>query len=200
MYDALACEDRGIRTVFLPTEPFMNAARDHAEACGNPDCQALQVRYPLASLGDGRGRDHAVSLGLTVHGQVSASTQNQALCALVFLYRHVLGQDLGWLEDVVRAKRPQRLPVVLTRAEVKALLGALDGVHWIMASLLYGAGLRLLECLRLRVKDIDFANHQILLRDGKGHKDRRTMLPAAVQEPLTAHLEHVRHRHQHDLV
>jgi integron integrase len=136
---------------------------------------------------------------LAVHGQVSASTQNQALCALVFLYRHVLGQNFGWLEDVVRAKRPQRLPVVLTRPEVRALLGALDGVHWIMASLLYGAGLRLLECLRLRVKDIDFASHQILLREGKGHKDRRTMLPAAVQEPLAAHLEHVRQRHQHDL-
>ena len=90
---------------------------------------------------------------LAVRGQVSASTQNQALCALVFLYRHVLDQNLGWLEDVVRAKRPQRLPVVLTRPEVKALLGALEGVHWIMASLLYGAGLRLLECLHLRVKD-----------------------------------------------
>jgi integron integrase len=155
------------------------------------------------------GKRHPLEMGedeitrflsaLAVHRQVSASTQNQALCALVFLYRHVLGQNLGWLEDVVRAKRPQRLPVVLTRAEVKALLGALDGVHWIMASLLYGAGLRLLECLRLRVKDIDFASHQILLRDGKGHKDRRTMLPAAVQEPLAAHLEHVRQRHQQDL-
>jgi integron integrase len=136
---------------------------------------------------------------LAVHGQVSASTQNQALCALVFLYRHVLGQNFGWLEDVVRAKRPQRLPVVLTRPEVRALLGALDGVHWIMASLLYGAGLRLLECLRLRVKDMDFASHQILLREGKGHKDRRTMLPAAVQAPLAAHLEHVRQRHHYDV-
>jgi integron integrase len=136
---------------------------------------------------------------LAVHGQVSASTQNQALCALVFLYRHVLGQNLGWLDGVVRAKRPQRLPVVLTRPEVKALLGALEGVHWIMASLLYGAGLCLLECLRLRVKDIDFASRQILLHESKGNKDRRTMFPAAVQEPLAAHLEHVRQRHQHDL-
>jgi integron integrase len=136
---------------------------------------------------------------LAVHEQVSASTQNQALCALLFLYRHVLGQNLGWLEDVVRAKRPQRLPIVLTRPEVKALLGALDGVHWIMASLLYGAGLRLLECLRLRVKDIDFASRQILLREGMGNKGRRTMLPAAVQEPLAAYLDHVRQRHQHDL-
>ena len=156
-----------------------------------------------------QGKRHPLEMGedeitrflsaLAVHAQVSASTQNQALCALVFLYRHVLGQNLGWLDDVVRAKRPQRLPVVLTRPEVKALRGALEGVHWILASLLYGAGLRLLECLRLRVKDIDFASHQILLREGKGNKDRRTMLPAAVHEPLAAHLEHVRQRHQHDL-
>jgi integron integrase len=88
---------------------------------------------------------------------------------------------------------------VLTRPEVKALLGALEGVHWIMASLLYGAGLRLLECLRLRVKDTDFSSHQILVREGKGNKDRRTMLPAAVKEPLAAHLEHVHQQHQHDL-
>jgi integron integrase len=155
------------------------------------------------------GKRHPLEMGedeitrflsaLAVYGHVSASTQHQALCALVFLDRHVLGQNLGWLEDVVRAKRPQRLPVVLTRAEVKALLGALDGVHWIMASLLSGAGLRLLECLHLRVKDIDFASHQTLLRGGKGHKDRSTMRPAAVQEPLTAHREHVRQQHQHDL-
>jgi integron integrase len=155
------------------------------------------------------GKRHPLGMGeeeitrflsaLAVEGQVSASTQNQALCALVFLYRHVLDQNLGWLDDIVRAKRPQRLPVVLTRPEGKALLGALEGVHWIMASLLYGAGLRLLECLRLRVKDIDFASHQILLREGKGNKDRRTMLPAAVRDVLTAHLEHVRQQHQHDL-
>ena len=100
---------------------------------------------------------------------------------------------------MVRAKRPQRLPVVLTRPEVRALLGALDGVHWIMVSLLYGSGLRLLECLRLRVKDMDFSSHQILIREGKGHKDRRTMLPAAVKEPLADHLDRVHQRHQHDL-
>jgi integron integrase len=155
------------------------------------------------------GKRHPLEMGedeitrflsaLAVRGHVSASTQNQALCALLFLYRHVLGQHLGWLEDVVRAKRPQRLPAVLTRPEVKALLSAQEGVHWIMASLLYGAGLRLLECLRLRVKDIDFASNQILVREGKGHKDRRTILPAAVQEPLTAHLDRVRQLHQHDL-
>jgi integrase len=147
------------------------------------------------------GKRHPLEMGedeitrflsaLAVQGQVSASTQNQALCALVFPYRHVLGQNLGWLDEVVRAKRPQRLPIVLTRPEVKALLSALDGVHWSMASLLYGAGLRLLECLRLRVKNIDFASHQILVREGKGPKDRRTMLPAILKEPLAAHIEHV---------
>ena len=136
---------------------------------------------------------------LAVHEHVSASTQNQARCARLFLYRHVLDQQLGWLEDIVRARRPQRLPVVLTRPEVKALLGALAGVHWIMASLLYGAGLRLLECLRLRVKDSDLSSHQIVVREGKGHKDRRTMLPSAVKAPLAAHLAHVRPRHQQDL-
>ncbi|HEX9867899.1 MAG TPA: tyrosine-type recombinase/integrase, partial [Candidatus Tectomicrobia bacterium] len=103
------------------------------------------------------------------------------------------------MEDVVRAKRPQRLPVVLTRAEVKALLGALDGAHWIMASLLYGAGLRLLECLRLRVQDMDVASHQTVVREGQGNKERRTMLPAAVPEWLAAHLDRVRQRHQHDV-
>jgi site-specific recombinase XerD len=153
-------------------------------------------RHPLE-----RGEDEISRFlsALAVHDQVSASTQNQALCALLFLYRHVLDQDVRWWEDVIRAKRPQRLPVVLTRPEVNARLGALDGVHWRMASLLYGAGLRLLECLRLRVKDADFASHQILVREGKGHKGRRTMLPAAVKEPLAAHLEHLRQLHQHDL-
>jgi len=155
------------------------------------------------------GKRHPLEMGedeitrflsaLAVHEQVSASTQNQALCALLFLYRHVLGQHLGWLDDVVRAKRPQRLPVVLTRPEVKALLGALDGAHWIMASLVYGAGLRLLACLRLRVQDMDVASHRSLVREGKGNKDRRTMLPAAVPAWLAAHLDRGRQRHQHDV-
>ncbi|MGH7960736.1 MAG: integron integrase [Candidatus Binatia bacterium] len=136
---------------------------------------------------------------LAVNGHVSASTQNQALYALLFLYRHVLNQNVGWLDDVVRAKRPHRLPVVLTRQEVRALLGVLDGVQWSMANLLYGAGLRLLECLRLRVKDIDFSTNQLVVREGKGNKDRVTMLPTAVQAPLVAHLVAVRTLHQHDL-
>jgi integron integrase len=136
---------------------------------------------------------------LAVKEHVSASTQNQALCALLFLYREVLARDIGWLEDVVRAKRPRRLPVVLTRREVRVLLGALQGINWIMAGLLYGAGLRLLECLRLRVKDIDFGANQIVVREGKGNKDRVTMLPAIVRDPLVSHLECVRTLHQHDL-
>jgi integron integrase len=136
---------------------------------------------------------------LAVQRHVSASTQNQALAALLFLYRKVLGSDPGWLEGIVRAKRPQRLPVVLSRHEVSALLAALDGAEWIMAMLLYGAGLRLRECLRLRVKDIDFDRNEILVREGKGNKDRLTMLPASVREPLAAHLERVRTVHERDL-
>ena len=136
---------------------------------------------------------------LAVHSKVAASTQNQALSALLFLYREVLGVELPWLDDVVRAKRPQHLPVVLTRDEVRAVLQRLDGVPRLMAILLYGAGLRLLECCRLRAKDVDFAVNQITIRDGKGHRDRPTMLPAAVKAELVAHLERVREQHQADL-
>ncbi len=136
---------------------------------------------------------------LAVNRRVAASTQNQALAAILFLYKDVLGCDPGWLDDVVRAKRPQRLPVVLTRPEVDALLAALEGVSWIMAMLLYGSGLRLTECLRLRVKDIDFTRHEILVREGKGNKDRVTMLPGAVKEDLLKHLDRVRVLHERDV-
>ena len=136
---------------------------------------------------------------LAVQGKVAASTQNQALSALLFLYREVLGVELPWLDDVVRAKRPLHLPVVLTRDEVRAVLQRLDGVPRLMALLLYGAGLRLLECCRLRVKDVDFATNQVIIRDGKGRKDRVTMLPAAVKAALIAHLEGAREQHQADL-
>ena len=136
---------------------------------------------------------------LAVQGKVAASTQNQALSALLFLYREVLGIDLPWLDEVVRAKRPLHLPVVLTREEVRAVLQRLDGVPRLMAVLLYGAGLRLLECCRLRAKDVDFATNQLTIRDGKGHKDRATMLPAAVKADLLAHLERVRRQHEDDL-
>jgi len=136
---------------------------------------------------------------LAVHDKVAASTQNQALSALLFLYREVLGVELPWLDDVIRAKRPQYLPVVLTRDEVRAVLQRLDGVPRLMAILLYGAGLRLLECCRLRVKDVDFGTNQIVIRDGKGRKDRVTMLPAAVKSALAAHIDRVREQHQADL-
>jgi site-specific recombinase XerD len=136
---------------------------------------------------------------LAVDGRVAASTQNQALSALLFLYREVLGLDLPWLDDVVRAKRPQHLPVVLTRDEVRAVLEGLSGAPRLMAMLMYGAGLRLLESARLRVKDVDFAANHLVVRDGKGHKDRLTMLPAAVTADLRQHLVAVQQQHRHDL-
>lgn len=136
---------------------------------------------------------------LAIERNVTASTQNQALSAPLFLYREVVGQDLGWLDDLERAKRPARLPVVLTSAEVRAILARLDGRHWLMASLLYGAGLRLMECVRLRVKNVNFEYRQIIVRDGKGHKDRVTVLPDGLSKPLQQHLEKVRALHEQDL-
>ena len=125
---------------------------------------------------------------LAVEGRVAASTQNQALSALLFLYREVLGINLPWLDGVVRAKLPQRLPVVLTRQEVGGLLDRMSGLHGMMARLLYGTGMRLMECVRLRVKDVDFERAEIVVRDGKGAKDRVTMLPQSLIGPLQDHL------------
>jgi len=132
-------------------------------------------------------------------GKVSASTQNQALNALVFLYEHVLEQKLGSLGEFARARRPARLPVVLSQEEARVLLAALEGSMRLIGELLYGSGLRLLECLRLRVKDIDFARLQITVRGGKGDKDRITMLPVSVAERLREHLEEVRRLHAEEL-
>lgn len=155
------------------------------------------------------GKRHPIEMGareveafltrLATHGHVAASTQNQALSALLFLYREVLQQNLPWLENVRRAKRPKRLPVVLSRDEVMRLLDEMEGVNWLMASLLYGAGLRLMECLRLRVKDVDFARREITVRQGKGGKDRRTMLPAMSVEALQGQLAQTRRVHERDL-
>jgi site-specific recombinase XerD len=125
---------------------------------------------------------------LATEGQVAASTQNQALSALLFLYHEVLAQDLPWMNNIRRAKRPERLPTVLTRDEVAALLAEMSGVTWLMAGLLYGAGLRLMECLRLRVQDIDFARREIMVGQGKGGKDRRTML-RSMETPARYHLD-----------
>ena len=130
---------------------------------------------------------------------VSASTQNQALAALLFLYRTVLDEPLPWLDNVERAKRPARVPTVFTREEVRLILLQHRGTKWLMASLLYGAGLRLSECLRLRVKDVDFGFHQIVVRDGKGGKDRFTLLPESLEEPLRRQLAKAREVHQADL-
>jgi len=137
--------------------------------------------------------------GLAVEGRVAASTQNQALASLLFLYREVLEVELPWMDGIQRAKRPVRLPVVLTRSEVAGLLDQLQGVHWLVASLLYGSGLRLLEGLRLRVQDLDFPRGEITVRHGKGGKDRRTMLPVSLHEPLRLQLAHSRQLHDRDL-
>ncbi len=136
---------------------------------------------------------------LAVAGNVAASTQNQAKSALLFLYREVLETELPWLDNVERARAPKRLPVVLTRDEVHAVLSRLSGTHWLIASLLYGAGLRIMEALRLRVKDMEFSRKEILVRDGKGFKDRVTMLPAALAAPLADHLKRVKALNGQDL-
>ena len=146
---------------------------------------AVEVTQFLSSLAQ---QDH-----------VAASTQNQALSALLFLYRQVLQVEMPWLDNVVRVKRSERLPVVLTREEVRAVIRELQGPPRLMAILLYGAGLRLLECARLRVKDVDFATNQIIVRAGKGDRDRVTMLPAVVRTDLVRHVEMVRRQHEADL-
>jgi integron integrase len=136
---------------------------------------------------------------LATEGQVAASTQNQALGALLFLYRGVLERDVPWLEELVRAKRPTRVPVVLSRDEVRRVLHEMRGTPRLMAVVLYGAGLRLLECARLRVKDVDFERGQLAIRAGKGDRDRVTVLPALVREPLRVHLERVRRQWERDV-
>jgi len=136
---------------------------------------------------------------LAVKNRVAASTQNQALSALLFLYRHVLDRKMGNLGEVIRARKPKRLPVVMTHEEAKAVLGHLQGDKWLMASLLYGAGLRLMECLRLRIQDVDFARNEITVRDGKGAQDRITMLPLSLVAPLRKHLKEVKTLHEQDL-
>ncbi len=136
---------------------------------------------------------------LAVRANVAAGTQNQALSALLFLYREVLGVRLPWMDQVVRAKRPRRVPTVLTRDEVVRLLTAMDGRPWLIASLLYGTGMRLMECLRLRVKDVDFARAEITVREGKGNKDRRTVLPRSLVDPLQREVERARCLHREDL-
>jgi integron integrase len=153
-------------------------------------------RHP-ASLGEAEVTAYLSTLA--TRDRVSSSTQNQALSAIIFLYRAVLGKRLEWMDGVVRAKTAVRLPVVLTRDEVRAILGELRGTPWLMVSLMYGSGLRLLECARLRVKDVDFERLEITVRNGKGGKDRRTMLPSTLRGALAARVERARRLHERDL-
>lgn len=136
---------------------------------------------------------------LATAGNVSSSTQNQALSALLFLYREILGQDLPWMENVIRAKKPKRLPTVLSSKEVAAVLARMEGSYGLMARLLYGTGMRLMECCRLRVKDVDFEQREILIRDGKGAKDRVTVLPDTLVAPLHEYLARRRQLYEDDL-
>ncbi|MEJ2158534.1 MAG: integron integrase [Desulfobacteraceae bacterium] len=136
---------------------------------------------------------------LAVNRKVAASTQNQALCALIFLYQEVLNIEMTDKINITYAKRPETLPVVFTKKEIGEILARLDGIYWIMGHLLYGAGLRLMECLRLRVKDMEFSQNQIVIRQAKGQKDRMTMLPKTIKSPLKTHLEKVKQIHEKDL-
>ncbi len=154
------------------------------------------VRHPDEM---GEAEINAFLTHLAVEEKVSSSTQNQALAALLFLYRYVLDRPLGDLGDVIRARKPRRVPVVMTPEEVASVLHELDGEMWLMASLLYGSGLRLSECLRLRVQDLDFGCGEITVRNGKGAKDRVTMLPESLKGPLEKHLARVRAVHKQDL-
>lgn len=147
----------------------------------------------------GQRQVEAFLTSLAVNGKVAVSTQNQALSALLFLYRQVLDMDLPWMDNILRAKKPARLPVVLTRDETQALLDRMTGVPWLVASLLYGGGLRLLEALRLRIKDVDFGRRELIVRNGKGGKDRRTMLPATLVSALLLQMEDARRVHRMDL-
>jgi len=136
---------------------------------------------------------------LAVNRKVAASTQNQALSAILFLYNKVLKKNIEHLDDVVRAKRPLKLPIVFSRIEVNSILMQLEGVKWLMAALLYGSGLRLMECVRLRIKDIDFHYNQLTIRDGKGQKDRVTVLPEKIITPLEKHLQKVEFLHKKNI-
>lgn len=155
-----------------------------------------EKRHPSSM---GAAEVNAFLTHLAVDDHVAAATQNQALAALLFLYRHVLEDPLPWMHEIIRAQQPARLPVVLTVDEVRSILARLEGTPHIVGQLLYGSGMRLLECLTLRVKDLDFDRRQITIRDPKGRRDRATMLPAAVIPELHRHLEHVRDLHEQDL-
>lgn len=182
--EAIRARHYSIRT----EEAYVRWVREFVLFCGKRHPSGLGAREISAFVSH-----------LAVARHVAASTQNQALSALLFLYREVLSQPIEWADDVERAKKPQRLPVVFTKGEVKAVLGHLRAEMWLMASLLYGSGLRLMECVRLRVKDIDFAQLQVVVREGKGEKDRVTVLPTPLVEPLRRQLERAKTLHEMDV-
>jgi integron integrase len=186
-------------------ERLRDAIRTHQYSRRTEEAYTFWVRRYVVF----HGKRHPSELGspdvtsflsdLAVRGQVSPSTQNQALSAVLFLYRKVLGLEVTGLDEIVRAKRSVRVPLVLSRDEVAALLRVMQGVTGLMAGLMYGSGLRLLECARLRVKDLDFSRRDITVHDGKGRKDRRTMLPTPLIEPLRRHLARIEAQHARDL-
>jgi len=176
---------------FIFFHPVRYSARDYSFLA-----RAISRGHP-AEMGE--SEINAFLTHLPLKERVSASTQNQALSALLFLYRYVLGREVSDLGEAIRARKPNRLPVVLTGEEVKGIPTRLQGDKRLMAALMYGAGLRLMECLRLRVQDVDFARNEILARDGKGGKDRVTMLPKSLKNPLEQHLRKVRVVHEKDL-
>jgi|CXWL01.1.fsa_nt_gi integron integrase len=187
-----------------PLQSFMAAMKTRHLSRGTQDAYlAWAKRFlehahgPVESLDEKAVGKFLTALAVDRH--VSASTQNQALCSLLFLFEHVLGRKLALIEGVTRAKRPERLPVVLSKEEVRRILGQMRGTPKLMATLLYGSGLRLIECCRLRVKDLDWDQNQIVVRSGKGGKDRYTTFPSSLREPLGAHLAEVRVIHQADL-
>ena len=195
---ALAVVDQGLLSKVAERVRARNLSPRTAEAyVGWARRYLSQASSPIESTGEPEIARFLSALA--VEGDVSGSTQNQALNALMFLYNDVLGKGVGFVGGVVRAKKPQRLPVVLSREEVRKLLSCLSGEPRLMAMLLYGAGLRLMECCELRVKDVDFDKQQLLVRAGKGNKDRYTMLPSALKDPLARHLETVKRQHEMDL-
>ena len=153
-------------------------------------------RHPMEM---GEAEINSFLTSLAVKEKLSASTQNQALSALLFLYQHVLNKPLDWIQPEVRAKKAVRLPIVLTKTEIKAVLAQLRGTTKLIALLLYGSGLRLTECLQLRIKDLNLDRNEILVLDGKGQKDRHTMLPESLKETLRVHMQRVKELHERDL-
>lgn len=199
-----AVPDAGVPPVRLLDQVRMHCRLRHYSLRTERAYASWCRRFILAN-----GKRHPRDMGVTevtaflthlaVAGDVASSTQNQALSALLFMYRQVLGIELPWMESVVRAKRPARVPVVLSRHEVVRLLAALEGTHWLMGALLYGTGMRLLECLRLRLKDIDFDRSEICVRHGKGGKDRKVPLPKRLEASLIDRIERVGILHEQDL-